>query len=56
MRDPLMRGPDKMADQRQPGTTVANPVIAGFRPDRSICPVGADYYLASDRPTERAQP
>jgi xylan 1,4-beta-xylosidase len=35
-----------MADQRQPGTTVANPVIPGFHPDPSICRVGADYYLA----------
>jgi xylan 1,4-beta-xylosidase len=41
-----MRAPDKMADQRQPGTTVANPVIPGFHPDPSICRVGADYYLA----------
>ncbi|KAA2252206.1 glycoside hydrolase family 43 protein [Solihabitans fulvus] len=34
-----------MSDHQQ-DTTVANPVIAGFHPDPSVCRVGADYYLA----------
>jgi xylan 1,4-beta-xylosidase len=29
-----------------PGNTFANPVIAGFHPDPSICQSGDDYYLA----------
>src|SRR5258705_11404875 len=28
------------------GGTFANPVIAGFHPDPSVCRVGEDYYLA----------
>ena len=28
------------------GTTIANPVIAGFHPDPSVCRAGQDYYLA----------
>jgi xylan 1,4-beta-xylosidase len=31
---------------REVGTTVANPVVAGFYPDPSVCRAGDDYYLA----------
>ncbi|WP_246147714.1 glycoside hydrolase family 43 protein [Nonomuraea turkmeniaca] len=35
-----------MPDHPQAAATVANPVIAGFHPDPSVCRVGDDYYLA----------
>jgi xylan 1,4-beta-xylosidase len=36
----------RLGDAHGAGSTFANPVIAGFHPDPSVCRVGADYYLA----------